>query len=268
MPGTETKGTTAGDGARPRRGRHALLRRFLPLGLIVVGLVVAYAAGLDRYLSVASLGRHHQDLKIMVAEKPALYGVLFFVTYVAAVAVSFPAAFVLTIAAGFLFGAIVGGLLVAVAATIGATLLFLAAKTAFGTAISERAGPLVSRFAAGFRADGFSYLLILRLVPAFPFFLVNVAPAFFDMRTRTYVTATFLGILPGTFAFAFLGSGLESVLDRAAQAGRSLKPEDFVTPGLTLTLAALAVFAALPLVYRYWLRRNTAGGGRGAEGAE
>ena len=93
------------------------------------------------------------------------------------------------------------------AATIGATILFLAARSSFGSVLRERLGNKAQAFAEGLKKDAFSYLLVLRLAPVFPFFVVNVAPALFDVKLRDYVLATFLGIIPGTFAFAWLGEG-------------------------------------------------------------
>ena len=86
------------------------------------------------------------------------------------------------------------------------------AKSACGENLVRRAGPLAGKLADGFRADAFSYLLFLRLVPAFPFFLVNLVPALVGVKLSTFVAATFIGIIPATFAFSFLGSGLDSVI--------------------------------------------------------
>lgn len=250
----------------PPRSGLALAGRCLPLLGIVGGLMAAYAFGLDRYISFAMLAEHHSALVAKVDAHPFAFVSVFFLVYVAAVACSFPGAFVLTIAAGFVFGAVGGGILVTVAATLGATLLFLAARTAFGASIADRAGPFASRFAAGFREDAFNYLLILRLIPLFPFVVVNIAPALFNVRTSTYVAATFLGILPGTFVFAWVGSGLESVLEKAAALGRAPKPGDFFTPGLASAFLALAMIAAVPVIYRYFRRpRSCPGAATGRE---
>ena len=233
-----------------RRGGWAI-GRFAPIVAIVAGLVAIYAFGVDRYISFSMLAEHHSALVAKVEAHPLVFALGFFLIYVVAVACSFPGAFVLTIVAGFVFGVLGGGVLVAVAATLGATILFLAARTAVGASIADRVGPFASRFAAGFREDAFNYLLILRLIPVFPFFIVNIAPALFNVRTSTYVAATFLGILPGTFVFAWVGSGLESVLEKATAMGRAPKPGDFLTPGLMSAFVALAMIAAVPVIYRH-----------------
>src|SRR5262249_48846660 len=131
--------------------------------------------------------------------------------YVVAVALSIPCALFLTIAGGVLFGAVTGGIAAMIGSTLGATVLFLVARNACGETLIRRAAPLGSKLADGFRADAFSYLLFLRLVPAFPFFLVNIVPAIVGVKLSTFVLATLIGIVPATFAFAFFGSGLDSI---------------------------------------------------------
>ena len=91
---------------------------------------------------------------------------------------------------------------------------------------------------------------MLRLAPIFPFFVINIAPAFFNVRLRDYVAATFIGILPGTFAYAYLGEGVDSVLTAAREAGREVRLSDLVTTEITLAFVALALVAAIPTVVR------------------
>ena len=170
------------------------------------------------YLTLDYLAASRLALKETVAADPIAAPLVFMGLYALVVALSVPAASILTIFAGFLFGWFAGGFLVAIAATAGATVLFLAARTAFGDFLRERAGDRVLRLAEGFEKDAFGYLLALRLAPVFPFFLVNIAPAFFHVRLRTYLAATFLGILPATFVYAYLGRSIDAVLTEAHQA--------------------------------------------------
>ena len=132
--------------------------------------------------------------------------------YIAVVALSLPGGAVLTITGGVLFGVVIGGAAALVGATIGAICIFLIARSAVGEHLVRRAGPLAERLAEGFRADAFSYLLFLRLVPLFPFWLVNLVPALCGVRLATFAAATAIGIIPATFAFAFVGAGLDSVI--------------------------------------------------------
>src|SRR6185436_17003766 len=132
--------------------------------------------------------------------------------YIVIVALSVPGAVFLTVTGGFLFGLALGAAAAVISATIGATVIFLAARTALGDPLLRRAGPRANQLAKGFRDDAFSYLLFLRLVPAFPFFLVNLVPAFAGVRLVPFITATALGVIPGAVVFAMAGTGLDSVI--------------------------------------------------------
>ncbi len=245
VPANASSSGTSGeaDGGRSRW-------RFAPFALLVAGGAVCYALGLQRYLTLSALVDHREALSAYVGSYPLRSGLTFFAAYVVAVVFSIPAALVLTITAGFLFGCLLGGVIAIAAASLGASLLFTAARGALSDLLRRRAGRFLERLATGFRRDAFHYLLILRLVPVFPFFIVNIAPAFFDVKLRTFAAATLLGIVPGTFAYAWLGCGLDEVIARAAASGRALSPLDFATRHISLALLALALITALPLVYR------------------
>jgi uncharacterized membrane protein YdjX (TVP38/TMEM64 family) len=240
------------------------LRRFAPLAVIAAAMGLGYASGLHEYLSLSNLIRERAELASFVSGNLPLAMAAFVGVYVVAVALSFPGASLLTIIGGFLFGWALGGTLVAFAATIGAALIFLAARTSLGETLKHRAGPFLSRLAAGFREDAFNYLLFLRLAPVFPFWLVNIAPALFGMSLRPYVTATFFGILPGTYAYAFIGAGLDSVIaaQEAASPGCaaagtcSIELSALVTRDLVLAFAALGIAALVPVVVRKWRAKN------------
>lgn len=233
-------------------------RKFLPLGVVAAGLAAGYVSGLQDYLSLQALAEQRETLKAFVGQNQMGSAIGFVVAYALAVAFSFPAASILTIFAGFLFGWLLGGALTAIAATIGAAAIFLAAKSAFGDVLRKRAGPFAAKLAEGFAKDAFGYLFVLRLAPVFPFFIMNIAPAFFDIKLRTYVAATFLGILPGTFAYAWLGQGLDSVIVSAAAAGREVSIGDLVTPEITFAFAGLAIVAAIPTIVRKMRRHSPA----------
>jgi uncharacterized membrane protein YdjX (TVP38/TMEM64 family) len=229
--------------------------RFVPLLLVLAGLGFGYAMGWQRYLTLDFLAESRLALKAFVSANPVAAPLGFTLLYAIAVAFSFPAASVLTIFSGFLFGWLFGGVLAIIGATTGATVLFLAARTAFGDFLKERAGGTVARLSQGFERDAFSYLLVLRIAPFIPFFVVNIAPAVFNVRLRTFLAATLIGILPGAFAYAWLGQGVDSVLVAARKAGREVAIGDLVTPEITIAFAALALVAALAAVVRkFWLR--------------
>ena len=120
------------------------------------------------------------------------------------------------------------------------------ARTALGESLRARAGPAIKKMEAGFRENALNYLLVLRLVPLFPFWLVNLVPAFLGVTLRTYVVGTFVGIIPGTFVFASFGAGLESVIRQ----GREITLEGVLGPEVVTALVGLALLALVPVVYR------------------
>ena len=258
-PMTTTTMTTTAPAASPAASRSpspspaapaSPLRRYAPIAVVVGGLGLGYALGLHEYLSLDYLTTAREGLQGTVADRPVASAAAFVGIYALATAFAFPAASILTVFAGFLFGWALGGALTAVAATLGATALFLAAKSALGDALKAKAGPKVRKLADGFKDNAFSYLLALRLAPIFPFFVINIAPALFGVRLRDYVTATFLGILPGTFAYSYLGQGLDSVLAAAATSGESVSVGDLVTPQITIAFLALGAVALIPTLVK------------------
>ncbi len=237
------------DGPERRAGRSALWR-FLPIALVIAGLILGYTMGWHHYLTLDYLGQSQDLLEAFVAGHPVLAPAGFVACYALAVALSFPAAFVLTIFGGFLFGWALGAALSVIGATIGATALFLAARIACGDRLRRKLGGATARLAEGFENDAFAFLLVLRLTPFIPFVVANVAPALFNVRLRTFVAATAIGIVPGAFAYAWLGQGVDSVLDAAQAAGRNAKAKDLVTPEITFAFVALALVALIAVVVR------------------
>ena len=226
----------------------ASFRRYVPVAILLAGLVVFFALDLGQYLTFDALRENRAWLLAKVNESAALGAAAFILVYIAVVAFSLPGGAVMTITAGFLFGQLQGTVYVVVAATAGATILFAAAKTAFGDPLRRRAGPFLQRMEAGFRENAFSYLLVLRLIPAFPFFIVNLVPAFLGVPIRTYVVATFVGIIPGTFVYATVGAGLGSIFD----SGEAFSAESILTPEIVTALVGLAILALLPIAYKRW----------------
>ena len=148
---------------------------------------------------------------------------------------------------GFLFGTLFGTVFAVVGATIGAVGVFLVARTALGDLLRERLGHgTLERMADGFRENAFSYLLVLRLVPLFPFFMVNLAPAFLGVSLRTYALATLLGIVPGAFVFASVGAGLGDVFEM----GGIVSASGLLTPRIVTALVGLAALALVPIAYK------------------
>jgi uncharacterized membrane protein YdjX (TVP38/TMEM64 family) len=248
----------------------ARARRFLPVVVVGALALLVYTMGWHRELSLESLVHHRATIDQFVGDHRLAAIAGFIAIYIAVVALSVPGAVFLTTTGGFLFGVLVGGLTSIVGATIGATGVFLIAKSAFGEFLLRRAGPVAAKLAAGFRADAFSYLLFLRLVPVFPFFLVNLATALTGVKLRTFVAATAIGIVPGTFAYALFGAGLDSVIamqetvyNACRAAGRQDCRLDFdlktaFTPQLLAGLVALGIAALIPVAVKYFRGRSGA----------
>jgi uncharacterized membrane protein YdjX (TVP38/TMEM64 family) len=243
-------------------------RRIVPLAVVVVVAVAVVAMGWHRHLSLENLVRYRTTLDTFVAAHGAGAVAAFIAVYVAVVALSIPGALFLTVSSGILFGTLTGALASVVGATIGATIIFMMARTAFGEHLVRRAGPAVSRLAAGFREDALSYMLFLRIVP-FPFFLINLVAAVAGIGLAPFVVGTAIGIVPAAFALAFLGAGIDSaVMAQEASyraclaAGGANCTLDFdlktaVTPELIGALIALGCAALLPvLVKRLRARRG------------
>jgi len=221
-------------------------RRLWPLLVLVAGLVAFIAFGGDRFLTLDSLRLYRADLGEYVAHHTVFTAICYMTAYGVMVAFSLPGALIMTVTCGFLFGSIVATGMVTIAATIGATAIFLIAKTALGDPLRARAGPALLKMEAGFQENAFSYLLILRLIPLFPFFLVNLVPAFLGVRLRDFVLATFFGIIPATFVFAQVGTGLDSLLE----SGEDLSAGSILSPDILAAMVGLAILSALPLIYK------------------
>jgi uncharacterized membrane protein YdjX (TVP38/TMEM64 family) len=228
------------------------LKRLVPLLVLAAGVVLFYGFGLDDYVTFDALREHRETMLALVAEHRLLAPLIFMVIYVAAIAFSLPGGAIMTIAGGFLFGTVAAASMVVVSATLGATILFMVAKTAVGDALRAKAGPWIGKMAQGFQDNALSYLLFLRLIPAFPFFVVNLVPAFLGVPLSTYVIGTFFGIIPGTLAFAFFGASVGELLDSSEAFSVSL----ILTPQLWAAFIALAVIALLPIAYKKWKSRR------------
>jgi uncharacterized membrane protein YdjX (TVP38/TMEM64 family) len=233
------------------------LARYLPILLVAVALALALAFRVQDRLSLDALYARSGALDAFVARNFIAAIALFMLIYGVAVASSIPGASFLTLSGGFLFGTWIGGAAAWIAATIGATLIFLAARTAFGDALRARASGWLERLGDGFRENAFNYLLVLRLTPVAPFFVVNLAPAFFNVPLRAYVLATLIGMIPGAFVYASVGAGLRAAL----ATGAATDPSDaaraiFTSPTVFGPILALVVLALIPLVVKA-LRRKT-----------
>lgn len=223
------------------------MKRFLPLGILLAIIACVYALDLHTYLSFESLKENRAVLQRFVTEHFVLAVLIFFLSYVGVVALSLPGAGIMSISSGFLFGTLLGTVIAVTSATLGATLIFLVARTALGESLQKRTGPWLEKMRAGFQENAFSYLLTLRLVPIFPFFIMNLVPAFLGVKLRDYFLATALGIIPGGFVYVSVGTGIGSLFER----GEEFSMGSIMTPEILIALAGLALLSLIPIIVKY-----------------
>ena len=221
-------------------------KRLLPLAVLVLLIGAAFAFRIDRYLTLDALRDNRAALLAFVQANGVLAACAFVLAYAAVIALSVPGAAIMTLAGGFLFGIVLGASLTVIGATLGATLLFLIARSAAGDFLRQRAGPFLARMSDGFSKDAFFYLLFLRLVPAFPFWAVNLAPALLGMGLAPFVVATALGIIPGTVVYTAFGASLGQVFD----AGGQVDLKTVFSPTLIAALIGLGLLALAPVVVK------------------
>ena len=222
------------------------LGRLVPLLILIAGLAAFFLLGWHEYVSFDVLRENRQNLLDLVAQYGVVAGLCYIGVYALVAAFSIPGGAILTITGGFLFGPVFGTVYVVIGATLGACALFLAARYAFADLLRAKAGTAIKKMEQGFSENAFNYLLLLRLVPLFPFFVVNLVPAFLGVTLRTYVIATFIGIIPGSFVYALVGNGLGAIFDRGEvpDLGTIFQPQ-FLAP-----ILGLAVLAVVPVIYK------------------
>lgn len=228
------------------------IRKWLPLIIILFFLGLFLYLDLQRFLSFDALKQHRRMLKAWTNQHYLLSASIFFISYTVLIAVSFPGATFLTLAGGFLFGILWGSVMVVLSATLGATIIFLAVRTALSDWVAAKAGSWVTKMRAGFQEGAFEYLLFLRLVPVFPFWAVNIVPGLLGVRTTTYIVTTFFGIIPGSIVYVSLGNGLGYIFDQ------NKTPNLFIIfePNVLIPILLLAVLSILPVVYRKVKRKR------------
>lgn len=266
--------TTGPAPAEPARQRSRL-GLWLPVLILAALMALGFAFGWHKYLSFKTIGVNYDALKVFVAGNFAVALLAYMAIYIAAVALSAPGGLILTLSGGLLFGWQAGVPAAIVAATIGASILFLIVKSSLGETLAAKAGPSLAQFREGLAENALSYLLFLRLVPVFPFVLVNIAPALLGVPFRTYVIGTFIGIMPGTAAFSFAGAGLGSVVEaqnKIYQTCLAAKPDNpdvacpytidtsvLITKELLAAFALLGVVSLIPIAMKYFRGRHVQG---------
>lgn len=221
-------------------------KKLIPLVLIAILMIIAYFSGVRDYFTYEQLKTHHNALKTYVAHYPLSTPLAFICVYIISTALSLPGGAFLSLIGGFLFLQPWSTLYVIIGATIGATLLFLTAKSALGELLFRKAGPALKKLEAGFRKNDASYLLFLRFIPLFPFWLVNLAAAFFRVSLPVYLLTTAIGIAPGSFVFTQAGRGLSAILET----NQSFSLSTLFNFHVRIALIALAIFSLIPILVK------------------
>lgn len=233
------------------------LKKWIPLLVILSGFAVAYFMGWFKYLNPQLLVENADYLQNLVQDNFLLVLLGFIALYAILTVFMLPAS-ILTVASGFLFGVYVGAPAVVVGATIGATGLFVAAKSSLQETLKKVAGPFVSKMEAEYNESPFAYLFTLRLIPVFPFAVANIAPALLGAKFRDYVITTALGIIPGTIAYSLIGHGLrETLKDAGANPNVSeLMGATFVN--MLPAFIMLVAVALIPIIYKKFFKKSDA----------
>jgi uncharacterized membrane protein YdjX (TVP38/TMEM64 family) len=227
----------------PTRPQGKWWTRLAILAVVVLGVVVFYATGLNQRLSRDELVDHLDTYRARVRENLPLAALIFFAAYVSFTALSLPIGLWMSLLGGALFGRWLGTGIVIFAATIGASLTFLATRYMLGSIIQRRFGNRLAALNAGIEKDGAFYLFTLRLIPAVPFWLINLGMGLTRMRVVVFALVSFVGMLPGTFLYVNAGNELANIHSA----------RDVASPSVIVSLALLGL---LPLVLRktqrYW----------------
>ena len=245
--------------------RVSRVRAWLPIAGLALLIAAAYLAGAGHYLSLGAIAEHREWLKHFTTQHLVAAILIFMALYIAVVALCLPGAAFMSILGGFLFGWWISAPVTVVAATIGAVIVLHIVKTSLGATLAERAGPMVRKLSEGIAEDAFSYLLFLRLLPVFPFFMVNAVAGLCSVRLKTFIAATVIGIIPGALAFAYLGTGLDSIIAAQMQAHQAcialngsascrleLDAGALLTPEIMTALIILGFVGLIPIGLKHW----------------
>ncbi len=220
--------------------------KIIILAILGLGIGAFFYFDLGHYFSLEALKANRDDLLAYTNANYSTAVALFIAAYIAQTAFSLPGGAIMTLAGGFLFGSLLGTVFVNIGATLGATFAFLAARYVLRDWVERTFGDRIEPIQAGFAQNAFSYLLTLRLIPAFPFFLVNLVSGLTRVNIGTYIMATSIGIIPGSFVFAFAGKQLGSI--------NSLV--EIASPPVLMAFTFLGLLALLPIAYRKFAGRK------------
>lgn len=249
---------TASNSPNGTSPKSSYLKRALPV-ILLAGLALFFLSGAHNLLSFSRLAENYGTLKAFVDTAPLLSVLAFGAAYIITVALSLPIASILTLAGGALLGWSAAAVIIC-SATIGATIVFIAARTVLTDFLRQRTSGFMAKLETGFQKNAFSYLLALRLIPAAPFWVVNIVPALLGMRLNQYVVATFIGIAPGTLIYVWVARSFDILLSRGESPDLSVLRE----PAVIAPLFALGALSLLPALWqRLKSRQHTPAGDEG-----
>ncbi len=231
--------------------KKSLLSRLLPLGILVGGLVAFFVLGGPQYLNLETMRETLRGLDGWVQENLILALLAYMVFYALAVSISVPGALWFTIGAGFLFGPWLGTGVAVFGATVGATIIFLAARYAFADWVRAKFPGYVKKLQDGFSRDAFTYVVILRLIPALPFFGINIATALLNVPVRAYFFGTLVGVIPGAYVYATVGDAIARAAADGVPSFSSL-----LTPEVIGAMVAFGLLAILPWAYKRFIAKK------------
>jgi len=220
-------------------------KKLILLALVGVGIALFYFFDLQQHLSLQSLKTNRDKLDMIYQENSLAIIFGFIGVYFLVVALSLPGATILTLTGGAIFGPVVGTLIVNIGATLGATAAFLVARLVLREWVQKKFGDKLDPINKGLSENGISYMLFLRLVPLFPFFLVNLVSGLTEVRLLVYFLGTMFGIMPGSFVYANAGSNI-SRIDSIS---------DISSPGVLGALILLGLFALIPAFYHRYKKK-------------
>ena len=222
------------------------LVKIVILGILGLGLGAFFYFDVGQYFSLEALKANRDDLLAYTNANFAVAVILYVAVYILQTGFSLPGGALMTLTGGFLFGSVLGTIFVNIGATTGATLAFLAARYVLRDWVERKFGKRIEPIQAGFAQNAFSYLLTLRLIPAFPFFLVNLVSGLTRIPLGTYVIGTSIGIIPGSFVYAFAGRQLGSINSLA----------EIASPPVLLAFTFLGLLALVPILHRKFVERK------------
>ncbi|MEL6466799.1 MAG: TVP38/TMEM64 family protein [Pseudomonadota bacterium] len=233
------------DSSQPRKS--SLMRNLPLIGILIVAAIGAFT--LRDYLSFQTLADNREALIDFRNANYLLTALVYAGIYILIVGFSLPGASIATLTGGFLFGTLFGSIFTVTAATIGATIIFLAARHGFGETLGQRMDAskgTIKKIKDGIDDNQWSMLFVIRLVPVVPFFVANLIPAFMRVPLHRYVISTFLGIIPGSVVYTSVGAGLGEVFERGETPNLGIIFE----PHILLPILGLAALSLLPVVVK------------------